>query len=449
MLSPRRNNALSPCAKLAKTGNCTKTHNLQNTIIYTAFALVTCAFILIFLLGTSLNGEDYAFQRKWSQESSLERAIWAISRSQTQIETWNARLGEQLSIFWLNAPVWLFTLVATLSFLLVSALVGYFASEGRPSLRKTALASLAIFALWPSMDVFFWRTANAGYLQPMLFLLATASVYLSKFLYGRLSNSPVLLIATTTVAFLSGLSFENSPIGLGSLMLLATLRNWGQNKYLDKKVLIPFASLLAGWSILMLAPSTTLRVNFYRDLFSFPGFTFDYILYRVGDVLTVFLNSSWILFILFLISTVLLMRRKDLVFLAPVWAGVLVTVVTVIPSLYTEQRAFTFSWLLMIATSVRALETLVASRPSMKRELEQLTAGVAVATALVMIPAYWAFGSELRTRDEILSSYNSGCFRPEAFIEITTTAPQRLMNNRDVWSVSSSDQVRRYYGCSE
>lgn len=409
-----------------------------------AYGAIIFGFVSVFSLATSLNGEDYAFQRKWTDQNSLDRLLWTINRSKDQIENWNARLGEQLSIFWLNSPTLVYSIVATLAFILAGYLVSLLANFDTPLPQAVAFSSLALFALWPSMDVFFWRTANAGYLQPSLFFLGAAGYYLVDSQFLKLGRSWPLIAFVSGLTFLAGLSFENAPIALGAVIFVRLLFYIREGLHLWM-TWIPLLSLFFGWLLLMTSPSTVFRVNYYRELFYFPGLTFDYVFkYRIPDVLGVFLSSSWILLVIFLASCVILVSFKEYAFLAATISGVAVTLVSLVPSPYTEQRAFTFAWLLMIVVALRAAKYL----NRIIGVIQVLVIVIACLTNLFMIPMYSDFGSQLSSRDKILSEkLAGGCFAESDFNEIITQYPPRLLNNRDSWSVSSLVQVKKYYGC--
>lgn len=208
---------------------------------------------------------------------------------------------------------------------------------------------------------------------------------------------------------------------------------------------MPLVALFAGWLLLISAPSTTYRVGYYRDLFSFPGFTFDYIAkYRIPDVAGVFLNSSWVLVILFILACVSLINYRDTAFVVSVTVGIFVTLAPLIASPYTEQRAFSFAWFLMITTCIKAIQ----NHLNLSKIFGLMIAALALGTCFYMLPMYSAFGSALEKRDaQVSEKVPSGCFDDLDFIEIKTSYSHRLLNNRDVWSISTLDQVKKYYGC--
>ena len=72
--------------------------------VFLAISILTISLYMKTSSISPMNGEDYALTRIFENESFLSRLTWIAERSQQQMSEWNARLGEQLAIFWLSMP---------------------------------------------------------------------------------------------------------------------------------------------------------------------------------------------------------------------------------------------------------------------------------------------------------------------------------------------------------
>ena len=210
-------------------------------VILRLFAfLVVIVFAVIFSV-SPLNGEDYAFTRISEHESFFIHVNWILSRSHDQIIGWNARLGEQLAIFWLNVPKIYFILAATITFVVLSFLVATLLTRSVNLIYITCISICTMFALWPGMEMFFWGTVNAGYLQPIVLTLVCIYLYRSDEAIYNLVRSKLLLVAATLVSFLAGISFENTPIAVIFYMAISLLVV--KTKNFNRLALLPILSM--------------------------------------------------------------------------------------------------------------------------------------------------------------------------------------------------------------
>src|SRR5215204_538305 len=95
-----------------------------------AVAVALGLLLLALFAGTfaisPLNGEDYALTTRQDGMDLPQRLLWVVARSHTQVMNWNARLGEQLAIFWLMQPRFLFVVANTLAFVAFCSLIAAF-----------------------------------------------------------------------------------------------------------------------------------------------------------------------------------------------------------------------------------------------------------------------------------------------------------------------------------
>lgn len=395
-----------------------------------------------------LNGEDFALTRDMAGLAPLDRLEWIAGRSFTQMSQWNARLGEQLAIFWLGMPRIYFALASALSLLLFCALAARWACDAseRVSFAHAAVYSLAlIWLFWPGYEVFFWTTAQAAYFQPMLFALLLVSIYLNPSAIRCLSESNLRCFVASVLACLVGVSFENVPPAIGASIALVLLLR-GRSTW-RVRTLLPLVLLAVAWGALMLAPSTAIRRATYAQMY--PAIAdVGYYVARVQNVLATLLATSWLLVATAIVASVYLWKvhgwRQQLII---AWTASCLTVATVVAAPYTEPRAFIVSWGLWYILIVAATVRLVS--------IPRFRSGVTlVVMASLWFPlqanlVYVEFARSLQERDSYLrvmartgrcgSGINVG-HNPKRY-------PYKYLNSREAWVVGNPRHVSSYYGC--
>src|SRR5688572_27539073 len=230
-------------------------------------SLLLLSSAIIFAV-SPMNGEDYALTKLFTDASLLDRVTWAIEKSIDQSTHWNARLGEQFSIFWLSMPGALFAIANLIAISSFVFLIALFATPQDKWRRNTLivtsfLAITACFLLWPRLEVFFWRTTAAGYLQPLvltlLFLLPFYSLPSCRFFLGSWRGSVIFFV----LGLLCGLSFENIPPALLPYMVLITYRHLTEKTDFSARLGMATLFYFLGWVLLMIAPSTAARTAYY------------------------------------------------------------------------------------------------------------------------------------------------------------------------------------------
>ena len=416
-------------------------------LLFGIAAAVLLFYAAIFAV-SPLNGEDYALTRQFHGFDVAHRLGWIAYRSYVQVTTWNARLGEQLAIFWLGMPPLLYLCVAVVTFVLFNVLMGGLLSGRAFWAQKTALSIAVVMALWPGMEVFFWRTANAAYLQPMLLTLLCLWCYADpvrlKATVARASRLALLCVA----AFLVGLSFENVPLAILPYMLLAI---WlmGEPQQRLRAGLPPMA-LLAGWALLITAPSTAIRRAFYGQAYGIHGISFDYLLSRASDVSLVFLTSSALLAAVAALCWVWLIWRSPgqrwqlLLPQLPAW----LVVASVVMAPYTEPRAFLLAWVIWMAGVVEVLFRLQQRFVAVRVVLIPALA-MCLVFPLYALRYYQDFNARVTARNQDIQRRAAGpaCQQGINVPLISTVYPYRYLNNRDDWTRSAPQFMARYYGC--
>ena len=412
------------------------------------FCFISLAIFTAIVIAAPLAGEDYGLTKLFHDESLLARIHYAIDRSHTQIITWNARLGEQLTILELSLPNWISLTLYSVSFIALSAAIGHlFCNKRRYDWKKTACYSASLtFLLWPGMEVFFWKTASSGYLQPMILTLVAAIPYSTKNTLNVLQQNRYKYFGYLLICYLAGCSFENVPFAL-SISLL-TLCVW--QKRMGVFNYIPIFSLIAGWLTLISAHSTSVRRDFYSNAYPQNSNHLIHYLDRIKDVVSTFFNTSLAIFVLSIISLAYLKKIGLLTkyHLCLVMASVLV-VGSMIASPYTEARSFLFAWCIMFSISCYALSIIVE-----RYGLHKLTTPIlfiSVCFGLYTLSIYSSYSNKMSERNSsIINSLGTDtCKKGYKINLISTDYPYRYINNRDEWFFYNAKSVGLYYyNCS-
>jgi hypothetical protein len=394
-----------------------------------------------------LNGEDYALSHDATGLGLVERLTWAAGRSATQVATWNARLGEQLAIFWLALPPACLVVATVAGYAAFAFLVGNLASPAEGRLVRTLLAMALVLPLWPGLELFTWKTASASYLQPLLLYLACLRAYGTDASLRRLATGTWLPAWLALAAFLAGLSFENAPIAVAPFMLASAWR--GGKGVWTWKTLLPIAAMAAGWLLLVAAPSTGVRRAAYAAILPAGGPGLPYLAGRASDVVHAFKHYTWLLASLATLAVAVLVRAgADRVRLAMLMVVAMLVVASVVAAPYTEPRAFSVAWAIGFALVASALYELMG-RPA---------TGIALAALLLPITAYadaravhfnaqFARLAGQRHAAIVAQAATPACQQGITVQAIEQKFPYRYVNNRDSWLLGHPQFLDAYFGC--
>ena len=424
---------------------------ISPVLVSLAASLLIILFSVTFAF-SPINGEDYALGLMDNGQSLTARLSWFAGHASRQWWGWNARLGEMLSIFWLAMPKPAFDVAAILSMVLFCTLISVLALKStkldRRFLLTWTVAVGLLYILWPRYEVFFWRTATAGYLFPLTFVMLLVAIVSVRPLTERVYKSKLLYSLSTFLAVLCGLSFENLP----PLLVMYVAANWyfstedrDRRDHATKDAGIILA-LFAGWAALMLAPSTSIRTQWYRDHLNYAP-TVWYSIRRIGDVIAKFVVSSAITTVLGFVALGLLIRKNGvksqldiLVLLIPATLCVLSLVVAP----YTEPRAFAFAWTVAVVTCARFLVQFANTTAFIAIFL------LALANAAITLPLYISFNQKVSERDTYIRQHigSDACTTGLQISPIVSPAWASRLKNRDNWVKGTLHLVSEYYGCT-
>jgi hypothetical protein len=406
-----------------------------------------------------LNGEDFGLSRLGGYGRLVETLLWVGRRSVRQFTGWNARFGEQLAIFWMAMPDPWFTVVSMVAFAgfcwCVTAIAQRSIRFDQAFLTGWLAASSLCWLAWPRMEMFFWRTAAAEYLQPLVLNLLVALVFVAEDFRLAVTRGPYRVVAAAVPAFLAGMSFENIPPALLIYFGWRVLRVRRQsNEKIWSLILLALAYAL-GWIALMIAPSTRLRIGYYKAQFHVPEMSFAYLAGRAHDVVGVFRLSSFALLVVFsccvLIGFLRLRawRRQFLGSLGFLLPGLL-SCASLVFAPYTEPRSFALLWVSMLVCVVWAFCRWETATVSDWRKIPVLALAVlALGMAAGVYGEYARFGEQANRRvDTIVANIGlPACASGLEVPRLRTHASPRILNNRDDWFAGSLPQVDLYFGC--
>lgn len=405
---------------------------------------IACLYVITFMY-SPLNGEDYGLTKRFSSETIFERMSWAMQRSAYQIESWNARLGEQLSIFTLSMPDYTFLLVAVISVTFLCYVISTLLFDDDRKAWSLSLGVIFVFLLWPGFELFTWRTVITGYTVPMLLTLAVIRKFMTPSRRAMLIDSKIQMALYCFVGFLSGLSFENVPVAT-IFFLFATLFMSKQLK--TCMVLVP-VSVLAGWVLLVTAPSTTFRRIKYHEWYHKDIPFLDGIQARAIDVVSVFAQTSTILFIAAILALAYLYHKKivlkehGLLLISSV-----LVVGSMVASPYTEARSFMFAWCVMTAFVVAAVKTLLDADWRFNFAIFAL-GFLALYVSKELYTQTREFYEPMHSRESFIEERikSRECASGIKVNLVKGFNDYRYVNNRDEWYYYNLPMVSDYYEC--
>ncbi|HBC80510.1 MAG TPA: hypothetical protein DC012_00760 [Escherichia sp.] len=417
---------------------------ILRSAIYVQGAIIFCIYAITFHF-SPLNGEDYGLTKRFTSESISERISWALAKSSSQIQGWNARLGEQLSIFSLSMPEYFFHIVAIISIAGLCYLLARLLYDEKNKLNAFITSILITFLLWPGFELFLWRTVITGYTVPMIITLMVVKQFINKNRRKKLCSNKKILSIYCALAFLSGLSFENVPVAT-MLFLVSVL--FSSKEIISRLIFIPL-SILFGWVALMLAPSTVYRRMKYHEWYHHNVSFLDDIKSRALDVVTIFAKTSSVLFVVALTSFTYLLYKKDVQkehFLLIVCAVLVVG--SMIASPYTEPRSYMFAWCVMLAFVISAIQKNMGAGNYGGYAL-LIIGFFSIYMSMAVYRVNHKFYNIMQERSlKIELQLNSHACKQGIKVNLVKGFKKyRYLNNRDEWYYYNLPQVSEYYGC--
>jgi hypothetical protein len=406
-----------------------------------------------------MNGEDYGLAMPLDAAHARSTIGWIVERCWRQASTWNARLGEQLAIAWLAVGKPAFVVANALCFAAFASLVSWYAAgavtRGRAFLFDVAFAGALTLLAWPRLELFFWRTAAAGYLQPLVLTSVVALPFFLPEVRRRVLASRAATTLLAGAAALAGAAFENLglgiTLGLAGACVLARRSDPRGARWLG----VVAACYALGWLALLLAPSTAARAQYYRDAFAIAPLSPLWLARRSFDTLRVLATTTGGLALAAAgtaaLALLLRVRPRDLIPRGHVALALAVapSALLVIFAPYTEARSFAGIWAVLLVLAVRAHHLSRRQRPQLVEAITVALLVVALGFGIWLQGVYAEFAAQVEERERTILAARgtAACETGLVITRIPTEVGTRLLNNREKWLMQFPRQVSRYYGC--
>lgn len=409
--------------------------------VFNFFFFSSIMLYVIILSIAPMAGEDYGLTKIFKNESIIDRLIYSVNRSQMQINGWNARLGEQFSIFFLSMPHYFYIAANFLSLMSIFYLSSFFFAQKNDRFLYILISFACIFAFWPGMEVFFWTTASAGYLMPINICIAVLIPFCNQIACNFVFKNKCTKVAYFVLCLMAGVSFENVPVALVVSMLVAI----SVDKVSLKNGLPAILLTSLGWLVLVTAKSTSVRRMYYGSNSNYSDI--HYILGRISDVAMVFINTSSTLLVCAIIGLTYLYKRKTLNYsiCIPILCSFL-TVGSMIASPYTEPRSFIIAWVVMFSVVCHAV---YFSMRNKNYAIPLIVFFSSFLFSLYTFNVYYKYSLFMIQRESFILNESRGdlCKKGIYVHKITPDAPYRYINDRDMWYVNNAKTISDYYGC--
>ena len=435
---------------------------LWEKITFLLIFLYIFLFITLINFQTPLIGEDFALSIPYSnKDDGFVKIISLVGEKiYYQSTTWNARLGEQLTIIILAFDKVIFNvlnifLTFAFFYLIIVYSKGEFVKVSSSYFYFIALM-LSIFLLLPNAgDILFWITVASNYLWSVLILLLFFLPYRLLF-SGKdiLTNSPVIFrILLIPLAVLAGMTNENTVIAVLTMLIVAYIAT---RKGTYSTISIPkwywpnFSLLLIGYGYLFLSPSTKIRREYFQKTLGIQNDNlFSYFTKAVNIFKQYISFSKNLLFVLIftvLIFTALFLllmkwyhwklqsgNFNNLIISAFTAGGSFVSVAVLIAAPYFESRTLLFNWFFLLVL----LLTFVNEIYSRKSILLVLTVPILL-IGLIQTPVIYNCSSQLsgeaKAREKlILTQINNGSM--EITVDRFKTDCPNIFSNREDWLI--------------
>lgn len=282
--------------------------------------LVIVGIFIFFLLvnyRTPLMGEDIVLVPwgKTNNPSSLDEAITNIlERINRQMFEWNARLGEQLSIFFAALPKNVFNVLNSLVAMGYIYLLYIYAFKRKlhvntynavPILISFSMIILAQPALG---EIFFWRTGSTNYLWGISILLLFGipiRFYIGNNSIDIMGKSRIKIIGLTILGFFAGITNENTVIVFIFIYVFAIINNKIKKIKVPIWIYMSFCTLLSGILFLCFIPSTRKRAATYDEIYGIDYMEIGDYVVRIGNIIYRFFYDNIVLILLTIFALVL------------------------------------------------------------------------------------------------------------------------------------------------
>lgn len=428
---------------------------------------VILVFFLTMNFVTPVIGEDYvlvAYSPFFPPESSSVLIENVLSRILYQMQTWNVRLGEQFSIIFSCMDCGLFHILNSLAAIYYIWLVLLYAHRGHCKISESIwcvfIAFSTILLFQPAIgEVFFWRTGSSNYLWALIILLTFAYPVCCLFLdnHNIIETSIIKTVFLTILGFFAGFTNENTVVTVWILYIIVIIvRNV---RRINRPVWLytSFVSFTIGFVFMLKAPSTSIRIAYYNQLFGTQYIGLFGYLRRIPIVTLRFFTDNSTLIIITVICLMIAficyrtkLRRNnstEKLSIAPVVLLLLssVSCAALVMSPYIETRSFFLPDFLMTVCVAYYSEYLVYAFKQKKGLLITLIIVFLFLDFFYMIQFYRVYKSyygfcEQRTAEISISD------EPFFWREYPGPYSNRILTTREDYCIDNQKALTSYYG---
>lgn len=427
----------------------------KNKIGVFAVCVVAFSYLLIINLYTPMMGEDYALLSFYPKDTTtlnfLDRLSKMIYRIRLQMSGWNVRLGEQISIVFGCFNKKIFDVFNSLCVIYFLCLINKFAFKSiRPQhcWLYYLFPYTLIVTFQPALgEIFFWKTGSTNYLWALCILLTFALPI--RYLLGEnktdiIGSSKLKHFLLVVLGFFAGVTNENTVITVWVVYLFVIV--YGGIKKIKNPIWIytSFISYSLGFLYMVKAPSTAVRMAYYKAAYNIGKLSIIDYCERAGNVVKVFFNNNILLFLIALVtlSIAMVIYKKSREKTTTFWEGGIIVLLSVFPcgalifSPYIEIRAFLLPDFLMITCATFYLKYIVEK---IKKNILIYIIGILL-TSISIIPMikifktykeYYSFCTERENAiyESVGDDYYWGQYYGENNSRILTTREDYLLGN--------------------
>ena len=440
--------------------------------------LWTGVFLYFFIINmlTPLMGEDLAltvFPQNAESLSIAETLYLMWMRIYEQMTTWNIRVGEQTSIVFSCFDKVYFNICNSYAAILYISLIYQYAFKKKYSLNaKSTFFLLTTFSLillfHPALgEIFFWQTGSTNYLWGLCLLLVAAlplRYYIGHTSIDIIGNSKAKQFLLIIISFFAGLTNENTIIVFISLYMGCIIYRRLKRQNIPIWIYLSGISLLAGFLVMLNAPSTAIRVQTYKRIFGITDVTMRDYIYRGRNIIIHFFSENkayiyltCIAIILYLICVIvdrknssdekrkILISNSENLFLLLLSS---LSCAALVMSPYIETRAFLLPDFFMLVCIIYYLEQILYFFQKMRTALAilliivQLIALSSVGRQIYQ--SYLAYNDFSHMREHLMKTTD----KKEAFQWKEYRAPYsgRILSTREDYLSDNPSVLARYYG---
>lgn len=450
--------------------------NLSFLLVFLSF----CLFLLTINFLTPIMGEDIVLA-PWPYHTPpsgfLAQANAVVHKIIEQSTQWNMRLGESLTIATAAFDKNVFNIMNTCVLACFMVLLFVYAFGRFPDWKspKEALAILTLICLLlvfhPILgELFFWKSGVLNHTWGVAILLFFAVPYRLKatgnysFQYG-----PIKTILYCAAGILAGITIENT--GAIIIIMIISLLSWNFFIHKEKPTtasILGVIGLAIGVTILITAPSTTLRREYYATvdigaglsglslyIYRFKGILKDYI-YSTRPALILLAGEMTILLFMFRSQILGTIRTRKLInhtlqnifidLAILLFSCIAIVALITVPYYAVGNRGIAFHWFILY-TMIAYFGYEIWSRTNLAVQL--FVAAISIFTFVSMAaeiyPQYLDLYQKAKQREDSLNSQIASGQVP-IILDTLDIKRTRVLETREDWFLfNANTQLAKYY----